>query len=72
MPKQKVKGAVLIEMLLAASPGESILVETENWTSLDDREFEVTGDLGEGAVRFVTLYDEQDELDPEALYEARR
>lgn len=67
----KVTGEVLIEMLLAASSGESIMVGATQWTSLDDREFEVTA-CGDGGSRFVTLADDQVEVDPSAEFEVAR
>lgn len=68
----KVTGAVLIEMMLAASPGDSILVGSRQWTSFDDGDFEVAEDCGDGHARFVTLADDQAEIDPGATYEVVR
>lgn len=66
------KGDTVVEILLAASPGEQMLVDTEAWTSLDDLKFEVVTDFGDGESRVVTLDDEQTELDPDAFYDFRR
>jgi hypothetical protein len=66
------KGEMVIEALLGASPGEQMLVNDEEWTSLDDLEFAVVTERGEGDSRFVTLDDEQDELDPDAYYDFLR
>lgn len=68
----RVTGAVLIEMLLAASSGESIMVGATQWTSLDDREFEVVEDGGAGERRVVTLDDDQVEIDTSAEFEVAR
>ncbi len=43
----------LAEHLLGLPAGESVLVGDEVWTSLDDADFEVVGDFGEGDARFV-------------------
>lgn len=72
MSSKTVRGDVLIELLLAASPGESILVGTTQWTSLDDGEFEVAENGGEGEARLVTLDDDQVEIDPSAEYDVVR
>lgn len=66
------KGDVLIEMLLAASPGEATLVGSARWTSLDDLEFEVAENFGDGDARFVKLDDEQEEIDVNATYDFTR
>lgn len=66
------KGELVIEALLAASAGEQMLVDDDEWTSLDDLEFEVVKDLGDGESRYVTLDEEQEELDPDAYYDFRR
>ncbi len=68
----RMKGKDVIEALLAASPGEQLRVGTEEWTSLDDLQFSVATDFGEGESRFVTLDEHQQELDPDAYYDFQR
>jgi hypothetical protein len=67
----KLTGKQVIEVLKGLAEGESIVVGSDEWTSLG-RDFEKTADYGEGEAVIVPARRVAHELDLGANYEVRR
>lgn len=66
---KKVSGAEMVDWLGALAPGETVLVNGQEWCSLDDWLFEVSEN---GRTRVVGREEAEAMFDAESMYEVAR